>query len=293
MDELLLVFAPLPGRNNLGYAALLALAIASVLALDLVILPFYSPPGGSGPLAHSCSSSQSGPYLNLSQVYVCLGYPIVHGYPSDLTSPVINLTAALASVKTSGALASSLQNQTGIYYNLIEAKFSLGTPPTWDLYFARAYQGFWFFGYYDVLDASAVVIVNALDASIVSVSIPSYPPMPVPAPGTRYEIDVNESQALQIFRAMAPTQEVPAGLISGNVALVQPMIVLFGPSSNNAAFYGPTDPSLAGTERLCWVIEASSATPGYGYQGTFAVDAVTGQIDSAWAIENLPTLTTT
>ncbi len=40
----------MPSRNTLGYAAILALAIASVLALDLVIFPlFVSPAGPSVP----------------------------------------------------------------------------------------------------------------------------------------------------------------------------------------------------------------------------------------------------
>jgi hypothetical protein len=267
--------------------AILTMVVLVVLILTTYLaiwVPHAAQMSSRSSVIYSCSSSQSGPYLNLSQVYVCMGLPRIQEQPSNSTPKMINLTTALGYVSSSGGLSN---NETGVYYNLVEADFTSGTPPTWDLYFARVYEGFWLYGNY-ALYSSAFVSVDALTGSIVKVSFSSEHPTPAPTSGTRFEIDVNQSQALQTFRTMSPTKEIPSELISGNVRWIQPMIVMFGPSSWNEAFQTPADPSLSGKERLCWVIYAYSPTPENGYQGLFAVDVETGQIDSAWAMQNFP-----
>jgi hypothetical protein len=71
------------------------------------------------------------------------------------------------------------------------------------------------------------------------------------------------------------------------VTFIEPRIVLFG-RTNDALFQNPLNASLSGTYRLCWIIEMYSATPQWGYQGTFAVDAETGELESGWAQSLFP-----
>ncbi len=261
------------------------------------------------------SPGPSGPFMNLSQVYVDLGYPNVTYSQSSpylpsrpnvtleyqtkdvnyqlgvLQTPVINLTRALESVSDSGALLNGTNNSSS-GFALVSADFEPGqvvnsaleAPPTWDLSFARVYDGYWVFGEYGVGDSSAFVSVDALNGTVIKTSVEPAADTPAPASGTKFDLNVNESQALQVIRGITPTQGVPQDLTrNGTVSLIQPMIVLFGPSSKNEAFQTPLDPSLSGQERLCWVVEMSSPTPGAGYQGRFAVDAETGTLDSEWA----------
>jgi hypothetical protein len=85
--------------------------------------------------------------------------------------------------------------------------------------------------------------------------------------------------------------DIPQALsANGSVSFEAPRVVLFGPSSNNEAFMNPLNSSFDGHYALCWVVGLFSQTPGYGYQGTFAVDAQTGELLSGWAQSLYPGL---
>jgi len=262
-----------------------------------------TPAGPCVPPSGNQASTASGAFLNLCQVYTGLGYPMVNQL--SVPSPDMNLSMALQAVSQSGVLNNGTDfNATIVNYELVVAQFEpppqgfLPTQPTWDLWFALAYNGYWLSGIYAEADSSAFVSVNAVTGAIVKASGPPIVGTPIPPPGTAFGLTVNESTALQLVRDFAPTQEIPQGLIkNGTVSLIAPIIVFFGPNCYPASpegqtcyggFQTPLVSSLSGQERLCWVVEMSSSTPGYGYQGEFAVDAQTGQMDAAWAMENFP-----
>lgn len=179
-------------------------------------------------------------------------------------------------------------------YSLAEADFepgvivnsTLSIPPAWLLFFARVYDGYWLYGSVGNEAVSVEVNLDALNGTV-------YPSGNPPANSavssnalnatTNLELNVNSSEALDAVRN-SNLSGIPQALSAdGSITFMEPRIVLFGPSSNNEAFMNPVNASLSGHYDLCWVISLFSPTPQYGYQGTFAVDAQTGQLVSGWA----------
>lgn len=193
-------------------------------------------------------------------------------------------------------IAASFENLTPANFSLTEAYFSPGMiinttlvmHPQWNLFFARDLHGYWPFGCFGNGAFSVEVNLDAYDGSIYpSGQIPPGCTFPIPnsTPPTpaQLELKTNSSVALSAVRDSNLTG-IPRELTAkGMVTFIQPRIVFFGPSSNNEAFMNPINASLSGHYSLCWVIELYSPAPNYGYQGTFAVNAQTGELVSGSA----------
>jgi hypothetical protein len=259
--------------------------------------------------ASSYPSGQA--YLNVPRLYSDLGYPEVRytDYTPYLPSRA-NFTLEYQTSNTNfqvgsvGGDAISLTNAMGLAaqkvglnpsnYSLAYAAFYPGTivnstltiHPEWYLFFARAYDGFWLFGSYGNGAFSVEADVDALNGTIRDSNV-GLDLSNLPASGS-YQLNVNSSRALESVRASS-LSGVPSTLTkNGTVTSMEPRIVLLGPSSNNAAFQNPLNASLSGEKMLCWVIQLYS--PQNGYQGTFAVDAQTGELVSGWAEALYPTM---
>jgi len=252
------------------------------------------------------------PYMNEPAVYSSLGYPKltynsyspyspsepnytftyhtpgVYLHVGNITAPVIGLAQALGLVAKDTRLNSS-------DFDLASADFdpgdvmngSVSSDPSWWLFFAESYGGYWLYGECGNGAFSTAVNVDALKGTV-SESSASYCAGTTPPIGTSFELKTSSAGALSKVRA-ASLSGVPAALErNGTITLMEPRIVTFGPSSDNAAFQSPLNASYSGTTKLCWVIQLYSPVPLWGYQGTFAVDAETGELVTGWAQQLYP-----
>ncbi|MGH9918566.1 MAG: hypothetical protein ACRD6W_06840, partial [Nitrososphaerales archaeon] len=298
--------------------------MAIILVAGAIVLVVFSPPNG-GSRTSSFQTGSSSTVSNTSTqwtnetelgafappvVYQNLGYPkqTVGGYlngeqvnssyilgyrlpkfgldAGSVYAPVMNLSEAVKRV-------ASVANLSPGNYSLSSADFDPGlivngtvsVPASWTLMFAQVYDGFWLYGG----TTFGYSIYSTVDTTTGLVKYFSYPAA-APVPGT-YQLMVSSSQALQTVRDHGAVGNIPPVLaLEGNVTSMLPTIVKFGPSQYGGYFDNPLDPSLVGHERLCWVIEMTeTAGPdGGGAQGTFAVDAETGQLLSAWSDQLYP-----
>lgn len=260
-------------------------------------------------------SSAGQAYPNVSAVYANLGYPKVtysdyftylpskpnftmqyHGLDLGVeNASVIGLNQAVALAIGGLNLTVPLQLGYATFYPGTIVNGTLAIHPRWYLFLAAAYDGFWTYGSFGDGAFAIERSIDALNGTDPSVNVNSGIDLSSLPSSGHFEIDVNSSRALATLRAEGATiNGVPAGLTeNGTVSFIEPRIVLIGPTSNNAAFQNPLDSSLSGQKRLCWVIRLYSPTPGpAGYQGTFAVDAQTGQLVSGWAERLFPSMHT-
>ncbi len=267
----------------------------------------------------------SQPYMIEPATYTNLGYPKVTypdyspylpgkpNYTLEYQIKVSNSQVTSFQIGPVGGDTISLDQAVGIAANfakltpanfsLTEADFSPGTiinktlvvHPLWELFFARDYHGYWPFGCAGNGAFSVEVNLDAFDGSIYpSGQIPPGCTFPTPnsilPTSAQLELNTNSSAALGAIRD-SNLVDVPRELsANGVVTFMQPRLVLFGSNSNNEAFMNPINASLSGHYSLCWVIELYSPTPNYGYQGTFAVNAQTGQLLSGWAQVLFPSI---
>jgi hypothetical protein len=266
--------------------------------------------------ASSSSQSTNGQaYLNVPGIYADMGYPKLTyssyspylpskpNYTMEYQTTTVDFQVgsvggdvlSLNQAVDEGAEKAGLNPSN---FSLAEADFepgvivnsTLSIHPEWILFFAQLYDGYWLWG--DVGN-SAVSIQVDIDALNGTASVPSVysangatPPSTsiptIPASG-QFELNVNSSQALDAVRN-SNLSGIPEALsAAGSVTSEAPRVVLFGSSSNNEAFVNPVNSSFDGHYALCWVVTLFSPTPGYGYQGTFAVDGQTGELVSGWA----------
>jgi hypothetical protein len=293
-------------------AVIAVVLVAAIVGLLVISKPTRTTPLGtqSGTAATVASNDTELGAFAPPAVYQGLGYPkqtvggyingeqvnssYIFGYrlskfgldAATVYAPVMNLSEAVMKVASAANLAPG-------NYSLSSAEFDPGlivngtvsVPASWTLMFAQVYDGFWLYGG----TTFGYSITSTVDTTTGSVRSFSYP-APTPVPGT-YKLKVSSSQALQSIRDHGAVGSVPSVLaLEGNVTSMRPMIVMFGPSQYGGYFDNPLDPSLNGQERLCWVIEMTeTAGPGGGgYQGTFSVDAETGQLLSAWSDQLFP-----
>ena len=247
-------------------------------------------------------------------VYSSLGYPKVtyNGYSPYVPpepnftftyhTPNVYLRVGNASAPTIGlaravGLAAHAASLNPSNFSLAEADFvpgditnrSVSSHPSWGLFFAKSYDGYWEFGSCGNGAYSVFVNVDALNGTA-RISNSSYCAEPNPLQPGRFELKLNSTEALHVVRA-ANISGVPVTLgQSGIVNFLEPRVVLFGPSSSNFAFQKPLNASLSGMTRLCWIVQTFSPVPDYGYQGTFAVDAKTGELLSAWSFPLVPNM---
>ncbi len=252
-------------------------------------------------------------YLNVPQVYSDLGYPKLtyESYSPYLPSkPNFTLefdyqTASVGGDAMSLAQAIGVAAQAGnlspANYSLAEADFEPGVivnntlagHPEWLLFFARTYAGYWPYGGVGNSAVSLEFNVDAFNGTVYPSGNISpdgafpYTSAPLPTPAS-LKVSINSSSAVAAIRE-SNLSGVPRALsANGTVTFMEPRIVFFGPTSNNEAFTDPVNASLSGQYALCWVVSLYSLTPGFGYQGTFAVDAGTGQLVSGSAGELFP-----
>jgi hypothetical protein len=270
--------------------------------------------------SRSTSVSTSGEaYLNTPPTYAALGYPMVtyssySSYSPDKPNFTLEYqtTGASFQVGSVGGDVIPFAQAVGIgagkaglnpsNYSLAEADFepgvivnsTLAIHPEWILFFAQVYHGYWLWGDVGNSAVSVQVDVDALSGNA-TVSTGYYangatPPSAIgptlPTSG-QFALNVNSSQALAAVRG-SDLQGVPPALPDGTVTSSSPRVVLFGLTADNEAFMSPVNSTFDGHYALCWVITMFSPTPGAGYQGTFAVDAQTGQLVSGWAQELFP-----
>lgn len=262
-------------------------------------------------------------YLNVSAAYAALGYPAVtYSSYSPYSPEKPNFTLEYQTASTSFQVGSvggdviPFAEAVGIggesaglnpsNYSLAEADFepgvivnsNLSIRPEWILFFAQVYEGYWLWGDVGNSAVSVQVDVDALSGNATVSSgffaNGSSPPSAVgPSPPAlgQFTLNVNSSQALAAVRS-SDLQSVPQALSAdGTVTSSAPRVVLFGQASNNEAFMSPVNSTFDGRYALCWVVTMFSPTPGpAGYQGTFAVDAQTGQVVSGWAQEMFPSM---
>ena len=293
-----------------GRKKYLAFALIIVFVVSgMAVFSSYYPQGSvthSTTISSSTNSSsyQSGQgYLSVPKVYSDLGYPKVtySDYSPYLPSKpnftmeyqTKNVNFQVGSVENAsviglnqavglatGRLNLTVQLQLGYatFYPGTIVNSTLAIHPMWYLFLAGVYDGFWAYGSYGNGAFSAEADIDALTGAAPSgsggIDLSSLPQ------SGHYEIDVNSSRALETVRSEGGNiAGIPSALTeNGTVSFMEPRIVLLGPTSNNAAFQNPLDASLSGQKRLCWVIQLHSPAPEYGYQGTFAVDALTGRL---------------
>lgn len=302
----------------------LAFALIVVFVVSgMAVFSSYYPQGSvthSTTISSSTSSSsyEGGQgYLSVPKVYSDLGYPKVtysDYFPYLPSKPnftmeyqtknlnfqvgpvenasVIGLNQAVGLAIERLNLTVQLQLAYATFYPGTIVNSTLAIHPEWYLFLAGVYDGFWAYGSYGNGAFSVEADVDALTGAAPSgsggIDLSSLPN------SGHYELDVNSSRALETVRAEGGSiAGVPPELTeNGTVSLMEPRIVLLGRTSNNAAFQNPLDALLSGQKRLCWVIQLYSPAPEYGYQGTFAVDAVTGKLISGWAASLLPSMHT-
>jgi hypothetical protein len=267
------------------------------------------PTASSSATAIASTTSQS--YLSVPKLYSDLGYPKVtySTYSSYLPSKpnftleyqtkTVNFqvgsveNTSVIGLDQAAELAVERLNLT-IQLQLAYADFDPGTivnstlaiDPTWYLFFAQAYDGFWTYGSYGngafSVEADIDALTGKAPAGSGGISVLGL------ANSGPYELDVNSTSALETVRAEGTSiSGVPVALAeNGTVSFMEPRIVVLGQSSDNAAFQNPLNASLSGQKRLCWVIQLYS--PEAGYQGTFAVDAETGNLVSGYAQNLFP-----
>jgi hypothetical protein len=293
--------------------------VVSGMAVFLSYFPQGSATHSSTVSSSTNSSNYQGSqsYLRVPKVYSDLGYPKVTysdyslylpskpNFTMEYQTKSINFqvgsvqNASVISLSQAVGLAIGRLNVTvplqlgyATFYPGTIVNSTLAIHPKWYLFLAGVYDGFWAFGSYGNGAFSAERVVDAFTGAVPSES-GGMDLSSLPNSG-HYELDVNSSRALETVRTEGGSiAGVPSALTeNGIVSSMEPRIVLLGPSSNNAAFQNPLDASLSGQKRLCWVIQLSSPAPRYGYQGTFAVDALTGQLVSGWADALLPSMHT-
>ncbi len=293
-------------RSGAGTKYVLLVLVIALMVVGAALLTISSPTRSTTSSSSSQASKPGGQgYLDVPALYSNLGYPkIMYADYSPYLPSKPNFTMQYQTKTVSfqvgsvGGDAMSLDRAVGVAaeragldpsnYSLAYASFSPGTivnstlvHPEWYLFFARAYDGFWLFGNVGNGAFSVQVTVDALNGTTI-VGSPGADLSSLPTSG-HYELRVDSSRALEAVRGSSLSGVPPALTENGNVTMMEPRIVLLGPSSNNAAFQNPLNASLSDEKRLCWVIQLYSPTPGYGYQGTFAVDAETGKLVSGWA----------
>lgn len=311
-------------RSRERWKYIIALVVLLLVGTMVAIISYnptssetHSQTSSTKSINSSTSSQSSYPdgqaYLNVPKVYSDLGYPKIRytDYSPYLSSKP-NYTMEYQTKNVSFQVGSvggdviSLDQAVGLAaekvglnpsnYSLAYAAFYPGTivngtltiHPIWYLFFARAYDSFWLFGSYGNGAFSVEVDVDVFNGTIRGTNI-GLDLSNLPNSGS-YQLEVNSSRALETVRASSVTG-VPSTLTeNGTASSVEPRIVLLGPSSNNEAFQNPLNASLSGEKRLCWIIQLYSPTPQYGYQGTFAVDAETGELVSGWAQALYPSM---
>jgi hypothetical protein len=265
-------------------------------------------------LTMSLIAQNGRPYMNEPATYSALGYPkVLYNGNSPYLAPEPNFTFsysfphALMTVGNLAAPSIGLASAVGLAaeaagldpsnFSLAEAIFtpgdiengSLTSHPNWGLYFAESHQGYWVFGSCGDGAYSVFADVDALNGSVSRSQSFYCAGGSLPALGN-YELKVNSAAALNQVRA-ANLSGIPAALEkNGTVNFIEPRIVLFGSTSNNIAFQNPLNASYSGATNLCWVVQLYSPVPGFGYQGTFAVDAETGKLVAGWSEELYPTM---
>ena len=256
---------------------------------------------------------------NVSPVYAQLGYPTLSyngnspydphdsnftvdyrvphfglDFGSVLDVPVTNLTSAVHLAETSPRLDSS-------NYTLVTAEFdpgvlvngSLWAPAAWSLWFAQTYDGFWLYGQGGADSTSAYVEIDAASGAVVKAQ--DYATWQ-PILGANYTLGLTSQEAIHALRGMGPFHnESPSQTFSsaltqeGSITSISPRIMAFS-STAGIPLQDPIDSSLNGQSRLCWLISLSYSKSDYGggAQGTFAVDAESGAVDSGWEQGTFP-----
>ena len=190
----------------------------------------------------------------------------------------MNLTQAVRLVESPEGLSK-------VNYSLVAAEFDPGIivnntvwqSATWLLWFAQVYDGFWLYGGGN--DATSFLFsVNAASGTVSKpTSFPTYQPLP-----ENYTLSVTADQAIQAVRGLGAFQSAPSDLTqSGNLTSISPRIIKFD-SGASFEVQHPLDSKLDGTSRLCWAVSLTypATTSRQGWEGVFAVDAQTGELDS-------------
>jgi hypothetical protein len=194
--------------------------------------------------------------------------------------------ASVINVTQATRLAENHAGLNPANYSLAVAEFEPGViknhtltyPANWNLWFAQVHHGYWLYGQGAVEASSKYVALDAVSGSVLkSQSFRTTEPV-----AGNYTMRVNASQALSYVRALGPlpSLSLSSALIrNGSVTSIAPRIIEFGPSSIGFS-ENLFNASLSGQERLCWVITLSdhSGTGGSGSEGTFAVDAQSGEL---------------
>jgi len=283
-------------KRSLGrpFAAVL---IVVALAITAVAAASYFGRGTNGSSSTTLSpSKQNDAYLNVPNVYASLGYPkIAYNYyttpylPSEpnftleyrtetasfqvgsVQAPVVGLDEAVASAAAYLKLDPS-------NYLLGEAVFVPGTVsnntllgfPEWFLYFAQVHDGYWIYGNEGPQKLSLEVDVDALNGAVPHAE----GDMSNPTNSAQYELDINQSRALQIVRAGSLPPGIPRALVeNGTIGFMEPRVVIPGTVPGMTWL----NSSVLGQGRLLWVIDMSYSI----YGGQFYVDAGTGQLVTA------------
>ncbi len=284
-----------------------AAATICTLAFYLLVSSYLSPNSVTTSTSSTEISTTPSPYgalLRGSTIYSQLGYPLVSyngnsqyspskpnftlSYRSThlglddvgfaVATPVMSLTQAVR-------LVESPEGPSKANYSLVAAEFDPGIivnntvwqSATWLLWFAQVYDGFWLFGQGN--DASSFLFsVNAASGTVSQpTSFPTYQPLP-----GNYALTVTGSQAMKVVRGLGIFSSVPFELTQGgNLTSISPRIIRFD-SGSSLDIQHPLNSALDGTSRLCWMISLtySASASRQGWEGEFAVDAQSGELDS-------------
>ncbi|HUK75151.1 MAG TPA: hypothetical protein VLU99_05105, partial [Nitrososphaerales archaeon] len=277
--------------------AVAAVGVVLVLALPGIASDFATrPPVPSTtttpPVSFANSTIEA--FAKVPALYSSLGYPAVDygGYPkvnySQVDCPSFTPPQVMGLSQAIGIAVSYLGLDPS-NYSFAAAQFSPGNVPScsqvdsplWGLSFARAYGGFWVYGPDGPSGPLPVSItVDAVRGTVLrnSTDLSS-----LPTSGT-YQLKIGSSVALATVKASKVNATVSGRTYplaaNGTVTSEQPRIALLGPSASNAAFMSPLNASLSGQRRLCWILALSAKTSSDSYQGTFVVDAETGELVS-------------
>jgi hypothetical protein len=304
-------------RGSVVFAAV----VICTLVLYLLASNYFSPnPNGetetSTATGQSTSGGNSGEGLlgASAAVYSQLGYPkISYDGNSEYSPSEPNFTAeyriphfgldigqveavSVMNLTRAAHVAEGYAALSPANYSLAAAEFDQGvivngtiwSPAAWDLWFTQVFHGYWLYGEGFVEASSKFVEVDAVTGSVLNAQ--SFQ-TPEPVPGN-YTLQVSASQALSYVRALSPVPSLflsSALIENGSVSSIVPRIIGLGPSSIGFS-QNLFNASLSGKERLCWVItlDDTSGIRGSGSEGTFAVDAQSGELLSLTTMGFVP-----
>jgi hypothetical protein len=312
-------------RTYVAFALVVLLVSAGVGAISLYyqrggneLTTETNSSGGSSIASASTTTSStvklpsywsSQPYLNASEAYASLGYPLVYyDYYTTLYQPSLPNFTMFYRAQDFGNIevgvvespVISLDRAVGpaaVYagldpfnYTLGEATFVPGDVfngtmvghPAWFLYFAQIHDGYWIEG--NEADAagslSIEVTVDALNGTVLHMQGNK---LILPNTG-QFDLRVNASAALRTVRESNMTG-IPAELTKdGTVDFMEPRVVIPHEYPSTGWF----DSSLPGHSVLVWIVSMSYPTSASTTErGTFIVDAQTGALIAGDSGENL------